>query len=530
MNQGESQVLMGGTGSGKSTLCFMLNGLIPQFLGGQLTGVVTVNGRDTRDTSVWQQAGIVGLVFQDFDTQLVSTNVEMELSFPLEHLNPAISPAEMRNRIMEALDRVGLSGLARRDPLSLSGGQRQRLVIASILIREPRLLVMDQPLTDLDPQGRRQLMEVVDKLKKEGLTLVLAEHDPEEILDTEQISILDRGQVKWQGSPMELFSQPALPEQLEIRPLPIAECFTGLGLSRLPVTVEEAWMVTEERGLMLQSSWCQEQGFTGAGEKNRFDEVGETQEVLKLEQVFLTYPGDVRALKNVSLTIHAREIVAILGENGSGKSTLAKCFNGLLRPTRGQVFVCRNDARTMTISELAFRVGYVFQNPDHQIFAEMVWEEVAFGSKNVGCSSEECEQRVAEALGAVGLGNRDVKHLDPFSLTKGERQRVAVASVLAAKLNILIFDEPTTGLDAQETDRMMNMIRYLNRQGHTILIVTHAMWLAAQYAHRCVLLKDGQILAHGPTRSIFADPELVSQLRWTFPPLPFSVNAGGRRG
>ena len=480
--KGETVVLMGRAGSGKSTLCFTLNGLIPHFLTGQFSGVVRINGRDTQGHHVWHQAGKVGLVFQDFETQLVSTNVEMELAYPLGYLEPPLTSREMTQRIQWALEKVGLAGLERRDPLSLSGGQRQRLVVASLLASQPGLLVLDHPMTDLDPEARRQLRELFTRLQREGITILISEQESEEVVHADRICILDAGEVVWEGSPRDFFCRPEVSKSHGIRPPALAECFMDLELSTLPGTVEDAWKLADDVGLILDppQSLVQEEGVdSGQGNSKPFL----SRPLIRVEEVSFLYEGGSKALENISFSIAPGEFVAVVGQNGSGKSTLAKLFNGLLIPSSGYVFMAGKDTRVATVNELAKVVGYVFQNPDHQIFAETVQEEVAFGARNIGCSPEECEQRIQEALAAVGLNQEKSKCLDPFSLTKGERQRVAVASVLAAKPSLLVFDEPTTGLDAKETDRMMEMIRLLNRQGHTIMMITHSMRLVGRVCH-----------------------------------------------
>ncbi|MGH7207970.1 MAG: ATP-binding cassette domain-containing protein, partial [Nitrospiraceae bacterium] len=224
VGRGESVALMGRTGVGKSTLCYALNGLVPRLIPGRWSGQVTVNGHDTASRPVWQQAGMVGLVFQDFEAQLLSTNVTMELAFPLEHLPQPLSPAAMASRSERALEQVGLSGLNHRDPLSLSGGQRQRLVIASILIREPALLVLDEPMTDLDPEGRRTLFSLLASMKAGGTALIVAEHDPEDAVAADRVCILDHGAVVWDGPPRLLFGDPDIPPWYGIRPLPLVSC------------------------------------------------------------------------------------------------------------------------------------------------------------------------------------------------------------------------------------------------------------------------------------------------------------------
>ena len=505
---GELVSVMGATGSGKSTLCYTLIGLIPHHLRGRLSGKILVNGVDTRSQSVWERAGTVGLLFQEFESQLVSTNIEMELAFPMEHLShPAAgaAPALMREQIKRTLDLVGLAGLQHRDPRSLSGGQRQRLVIASILVRQPALIALDEPFTDLDPKGRAALGTLLRDLRRSRTALLVVEHDPEEAVLANRVCVLDQGRMLWEGNPRTLFGRTAgqqFAHQFGLGPLPIARCFEGLGMIELPVSVEEAWRVADEDSLTLtkpnNDPFRPDRGSDESSQAER-------PVIVHIEDVAYEYEPGHAALDTLSLEVRQGEFLAIIGENGSGKSTLAGLLNGLRQPTRGSVSVYGRDTRRLTVGQLAAMVGYVFQNPDHQIFAETVAEEVAFGPRNLGLTGAKCEHRVREALQAVGLDAPEVRQADPFSLTKGDRQRVAVASVLAAKPDILIFDEPTTGLDARETQRMMGMLKRLHQEGYTIIIVTHALSLVAAYAHRCLVLRSGRVLADGPTRRVFGE-------------------------
>ena len=518
VSQGETVALMGRGGSGKSTLCFTLNGLIPQFVSGTFSGEVRINGQDIRPLRVSDLAGKVGLVFQDFETQLVSTNVEMELGHPLEYVNSPLSLCETAQRIRWALEKVGLSGLERRDPFSLSGGQRQRLVLASLLVVRPGIFVLDQPMTDLDPEARTQFRALFDALRGEGLSIIFSAHEPEEVMSADRVCVLHEGQIVWDGPPASFFREPTLSTENGIRPNSLVECFSGFSLASLPVTVEEAWKAADEFGLTLDPP-------PSVFQDERVGPVRETsgkmqnKPVLEIEHVSFSYEGEANAVEDLSLSIGKGEFIAIVGKNGSGKSTVGKLLNGLLLPSTGQILVGGHDTRSTAVSDLAKVVGYVFQNPDHQIFAETVCEEVAFGARNIGCTQEECDLRVRESLAAVGLDEEMSRNQDPFSLTKGERQRVAVASALATKPEVLIFDEPTTGLDAEETDKMMDMFRLLNRQGHTIIMITHTMRLVAEYALRCVVVSQGQLVADGSTREIFSQPTLLESCSLEVPPL-----------
>jgi energy-coupling factor transporter ATP-binding protein EcfA2 len=529
IGRGETVAIMGASGAGKTSLCYTLNGLIPILLPGDWSGNVSVNGIPTTSRPVWRQADTVGVVFQDFETQLISTNVQMELAYPLEHLAERLSSEQMKQRMAQVLARVGLGGMEHRDPLTLSGGQRQRLVIASILVREPSLLVLDEPTTDLDPSGRQDLQTILANLRGTGVTLILVAHDPEEAVRADRICVLQRGKLVWLGPPRELFSSPQLPARYGLRPLDLAQCFVALNLPA-PLTVQEAWDLADEHGLSVephaakplpvtQCRFREESSLTSGAITRTTIADPDNCPLIEVRHVSYEYEHGVKVLVDVFLTIRSQEFVAIIGQNGSGKTTLAQLLNGLQMPTEGQVSIDGQDLRTASSGQLAGTVGYVFQNPDHQIFAESVGEEVAFGPRNLGCSPDECHVRVAMALAAVGLDRPGILDVDPFSMTKGERQCVAVASVLAARPRILIFDEPNTGLDAEETDRMMQMIQDLNRQGHTIIMVTHTLSLVARYAQRCILMHQGRVLAHGSPREIFADPILLKQAGLQVPPL-----------
>ncbi len=517
IQQGEWVAVMGARGSGKSTLCQSLNRLIPRFAPGEFSGTIKINGMPNADLPVSSYAGMVGLVFQDFDTQLISSNVEREIAHPLEYLEPSIPLEKMKERINWAMHQVALQDFASRDPLTLSGGQRQRLVLASVLASFPSLLVLDQPMTDIDPKARKQLQGLIDRLREQGATILLSEQEVEEVLHADRLLILDHGSICWEGTPREFFQCPDLARRYGISSLPLAECFADFGLSALPVTVEEAWQVTDELGLKLEST----HDVHTAGYLVTDQPAGRGAEspLVCLKSVSFGYVDSMPVLKDVSLSIAQGEFVAVLGENGSGKSTLSKLLNGLLLPTKGEVVVGGHNTKTTSMRELSRVVGYVFQNPDHQIFAETVWDEVGFSVRNHGFSTEECDRRIVEAITAVGLDADHSQFQDPFSLTKGERQRVAVASILAMKPDLLIFDEPTTGLDIRETDRMMDTIYSLHQQGHTIIIITHTIELVAKYATRCVLMNEHTILADGATRSIFSDPSLLQAASLAVPSL-----------
>jgi energy-coupling factor transport system ATP-binding protein len=499
--RGEFVALMGRTGAGKSTMCFTLNGLVPRFFPGSFGGTVRLNGSDIASRRVGELVETLGLVFQDFETQLFSSDVESEVAFALESL--LVPRSEMDARIQEALEAVRLAYVAGRDPATLSGGEKQRLAIASVLAARPEILVLDEPTTDLDPVGRADVLAVVAGLRAQGKTALMAEHGTEEVAGADRLLVLADGAVAYDGSPEELLSAPERTWELGIRPLDMPALFETIGHEERPLGVEAA------AELLRAGGWGVDEARLGevrAADVARAQQYGDV--IVSIRDVSFSYNGH-DALRGVSLDVRQGEFVAILGQNGCGKTTLAKHLNGLLQPGDGAVLVRGQATTEVAVAELARTVAYVFQNPDHQIFMDRVEDEVAFGPRNLGVPADETGDRVREALEAVDLVGYEDRN--PFVLTKGERQRVAVASALAARPQVIILDEPTTGLDGVQQKSMMDLLRRLNEAGHTIIVITHSMWGASTYAHRVVLMSGGRTLADAPVREVFGDAELLAQ-------------------
>lgn len=501
LKRGEFLMLMGPSEAGKSTLAATFNGLIPHFHLGKLKGNVTVMGRNTKDFTVAQMAEIVGMVFQDFEAQLFSTNVELEVAFGPE--NFAVDREEIRRRIDENLSYVGLEASRNRPPSTLSGGQKQKLAIASVLALKPQVLVMDEPTTDLDPISKMGVFEITHRLcKRDDLTLMIVEHETEEALFADRIALIKDGVLIKVGPTREILSDVDTLEELGVMPLGIPKFFKRIGMSDLPLTPDEGVEAFKNLDIKISKN---------AYEKKISDEKEaleiHNKPLIECKDLSHTYAGEVKALTGVSLDIFEGEIVAIIGQNGSGKTTLAKHFNGLLMPTEGTIDVNGIPTSEQGIFKLGQSVGYVFQNPDHQIFSEKVFDEVAFSPRLRKFSEKEVNERVTEALEAVGLAGQEEE--DPFTLTKSGRQRVAVASVLASNPDVLILDEPTTGLDYSEQRSMMNMVQKLNENGSTIIFITHHMWVVAEYAKRSFVMKNGNIILEGTTREVFSQGEVL---------------------
>ncbi|MBV8773651.1 MAG: energy-coupling factor ABC transporter ATP-binding protein, partial [Deltaproteobacteria bacterium] len=445
LKPGEMVGIMGSSGAGKSTLAKCLNRLVPAFERGQFDGIVLIHGQSLEGARVSDLSPLVGMVFQDFEAQLFSTNVALEVAFTMQQVG--MLREEIAARIEPALSAVGLAGFAHRDPTSLSGGEKQRLAIAAVLALRPRVIVLDEPTTDLDPEGKAEVFALIRQLREQGLTLIVIEHEADELRGCDQLLILHEGQVLAQGPPASVLIQLDLLESCGIHPPDLNRALALLGIRAHAATVDEAEALIRQNFVIEDHSEQQTRFATIRPELENAAARSITVDapLADAESLSFAYPYGPPVLHAINFRIHPGEFVAIVGQNGSGKTTLAKHLVGLLTPTEGRILLDGRDRTSLSPANTAHTVGYVFQNPDHQIFASTVEAEIAFGPRNFGLEDEQIEQRVAEVLHAVNL--EDARERDPFLLSKGERQRLAVASVLALRPRLLILDEPTTGLD-----------------------------------------------------------------------------------
>ncbi len=499
----EFAVIMGPNEAGKSTLCLMLNGLIPHLVKGEMSGRVRTCGIDTQEHPVKTLFPHIGLVLQDFESQLFSTVVELEVAFAPENLG--LEVPEIEDRIGRALDLAGLTALRGRQPATLSGGQKQLLAVASVLSLEPPILCFDEATTDLDPENKRRIFKLARRLlDRRKQTLIMVEHETEEALAADRIVLMKDGHIVADGPPDEILRDTAKLEDCRVMPLQVTDLFQRMGCGDLPLNLDEAGDIWRKNLFEFDES---------AGEKLRNSDSKREKRygpaLIEVKGAHFSYGQDIEALRGVDLEIREGEFVAILGQNGSGKTTLAKHLNGLLKATGGEVRIGEKNAAEMSAADLGRRVGYVFQNPDHQIFEETILDEVMFGPRKLGGDDEKAREQAREALETVGLWER--REEDPFMLTKGLRQKVAVASILATEPHAIVMDEPTTGLDYGELRQMMSLVNRLNEDGHTIIMITHCVWIAAQYAHRTILMSGGKIVADGPTRKVFAEEDLLAE-------------------
>ena len=512
VRKGEFLSIMGPTGAGKSTLCLTLNGIIPQSLSGKMNGSVVVEGMNTLAHGVHVLTSKVGIIFQEPESQLFSMNVGEEVSFGPENLG--VPPDEIRKRVDWALSVVRMEQFRERSPFRLSGGQKQRVAIAAALSMMPSILVLDEPTSGLDPIGKMEVFSVVHDLKKmRNMTVVMVEHESEEIARfSDRVVVMDQGRIVLEGAPRDVFSRAQTLLDIGLNVPQVSELSEKMNQKFGPsrpysfLTLQEA----EESILRDFSKSKARSGAspeTGKTEQRRSTVANDQPPAVEVKDLHFEYEKDTEVLTGINLSINRGECVAIVGQNGSGKTTLVKHFNGLLRPTSGKIIVNGIETAGKTIAQLSKTVGYLFQNPDHQIFSASVEEEIAFGPKNLGADPEETERRVAEALKLVRL--EEYRKVPPSTLGLGQRRKVTLASIVAMKPDVMILDEPTTGIDWNGSIQLMDSVRELNKQGHTIITITHSMRVVAQYAERTIVLANGKIILDGPTREVFSRPDVL---------------------
>ena len=509
VKKGEILMITGPSGAGKTTVCRLLNGLIPQYFRGKLEGKVLINGIDTKKTTIGHLSQTVSLLFQDPASQLVCPTVMDEVAFGPENLG--VDPVEIRQRVDENVKVVRLGGYEERNPHSLSGGEQQACALAAIMAMKPEVYVLDEPTSNLDPIGSHQVLNLLVELtRREKKTMIIVEHKMEELLPlVDRLIVMDKGRIILEGEVRKLLENVELMENLGLKPPQVTLLASKLKkhvpLEKFPLTLEEGIELFQKvLGDRMRVKEARIKPEPPPSVEKKTD-----KEIIRVKDLWYVYPGGVTALRGINLTIYEGEFLSVIGQNGSGKTTLVKHFNGLLKPTKGKVTVYDVDTSRASISELSKKVGYSFQNPDHMLCSETVRKELAFGPINLGFSKEEIEGRVANAAEKLGL--KDVLDEKPFSLSKGERQRVAIASLLTMGPKVLIVDEPTTGQDYRMSKEIMDMCKALNKEGNTIVVITHDMNLAAEYSERVVVLKDGEILCEGTPKEVFSQVEVLEK-------------------
>lgn len=498
VERGEFIGLAGKSGCGKSTLLYHLCGIIPHAVNGHKEGKVEVCGLDTVKHEIPELSTHVGMVFQNPEVQLFSVTVEDEVAFIAENLNYPVQ--KIRESLDFSLDAVGIDDLRERYPFELSGGEKQRVAIASAISVKPEVLVLDEPTSELDSAGTEKVLEVLHRLNQAGMTIILAEHHLDEVSRyLDRLIIMEDGRIIADDKPGTIFKDRIF-ESIGLRPPQTVEMGLMLGFSKLPLSVNEALDIFNTIPTITRKITNQKV---------------QSEKIVEIKDLNFLY-GDKRVLCNVNLSVDKGEMVGLLGPNGSGKTTLAMVMVGLLKPNQGSVRVNGLDPQKDR-KKLVQTVGFLFQNPEHQLFCDSVRSELAYGLEG--------EEVVDEVINRMGLKKFRDNH--PLTLSRGERQRVATATALVKKPEIMIIDEPTTGQDWYHVSSFMNLVKKLNQEGVTIILITHDMRVAAEYCQRLVVMKNGSILLDGDTRSVFSEIDLLREADLKPTPLTeISLKAG----
>ena len=537
IEDGEFFCILGGNGSGKSTFAKHLNALLQPD-----AGTVRINGMDASDPElVYDIRSTAGMVFQNPDDQLVATLVEDDVAFGPENLG--VPSAQIAQRVREALKGVGLVGFERHETHALSGGQKQRVALAGVIAMEPRVLILDEASSMLDPRGRKGLMKVCRALHDRGMTIVMITHVMEEAAEADRVAVFRAGRVAMLGAPEEILTRADELAQLNLD-MP-ASCCLGRALRAkgVPVCaqVREADMVAEIAQVYAERSGADVAGRPSASDSRVLDHASSaadgmvaSEPVIEISHLSHSYtlsarerrrwrkhsttvgasgkqtlwgndPNSPWALRDVSLTVRRGEFLGLAGHTGSGKSTLVQHLNGLIRPQEGSVCALGLDLSSKKgAAAVKAKVGVVFQYPERQLFAETVAQDVAFGPRNLGLPQDEVVRRVATSLARVGLDLAAIGDKSPFELSGGQQRRVAFAGVLAMEPEVLVLDEPMAGLDPAARRDFLELIDRLHREGLTVVMVSHSMDDLANCCDRIVVMNEGAVFADGTPAQVFA--------------------------
>ncbi len=520
IKKGEFIALLGRNGSGKTTFSKQLNAILRPS-----EGTVTVDEMGTKDAEkLYDIRQHVGMVFQNPDNQMVAANVEEEVAFGPENLG--MESDTIVARVKQALEQVRMWKRRKTAPNHLSGGQKQRIAIAGILAMHPDYIVLDEPTAMLDPKGRKEVMEALQRLNQEQeMTVILITHDMEEAALASRVILLADGQMRFDGRPEKFFGADALlaemgmeaPLSYRVRKLIDSDVFEKkIGDARVEeATIDKREKVAEYDKTGREWEASSELVDKKKNKKAEAETDEKNQDLLSLQHVSYIYsPGTAYekvALDDVNLSLGKGEIVGLAGHTGSGKSTMIQLLNGLLKPTSGTVTFEGKDihAKGYSGNYLRSKVGMVFQYPEHQMICDTVWEDVAFGPGKQSLTEEACNARVEEALRFVDLPEKYYQ-ASPLQLSGGQKRRVAIAGVLAMHPEYIILDEPAAGLDAAGKREIFDRIRRMSReQGIGVLLVSHSMEDLAEYADRIIVLDDGKKILDDRPAEVFAERETL---------------------
>lgn len=492
--KGEKVLILGPSGSGKSTLAQCLNGIIPNIHKGQAQGQVRIAGQNIFKQSIYDKSQLVSTVLQDPDGQFIGLTVAEDLAFALE--NDCADQSEMKDKVALWAERLDLTSLLNHRPQDLSGGQKQRVSLAGVLIDESPILLFDEPLANLDPKSGQETIDLIDKIHKEvGATTIIIEHRLEDVLyrPVDRILLVNDGELLFNGSPDELLSSTLLLENGIREPLYVTV------LRQLGFDTRRAQNLSQLDDLDLSDLALPDRVL-----KDKKDSSSDS--ILKVEGLSVSYGDNPAIIEDLSFSLKKGERLAIVGKNGAGKSTLAKALCGFV-PSQGKLTYKGQDISQDSIAGRSERIGFVLQNPNQMISQTMIFDEVALGLRLRGIEEAEVEERVHEVLKTCGLYS--FRKWPISALSFGQKKRVTIASILVLKPEIIILDEPTAGQDYKTYTDIMNFLDSLQKQGHTIVMITHDMQLMLEYSDRCLVVVEGKVIADDNPVTILNQKDLL---------------------
>ena len=498
---GERVLIAGPSGCGKSTLAGCINGLNPFSNPGECSGELIVDGVDAPKSSIFQLSAHVGTVLQDPDGQFIGLTVGEDIAFALE--NSCMPQDEMHEITRHAAELVGIQDHLDYAPHELSGGQKQRVSLAGVMVDQVKILLFDEPLANLDPATGKQTIELIDEIQeKTDTTVVIIEHRLEDVLwrDVDRIVLMGDGKILADLHPDELLSTRLLEENGIREPLYLTALrYAGVELApaKKPAHVDSVVIDKADRKKMTDWFWSRP-----AAEAEK-----EHEPLLEVRNLTFGYERGRQTLRDVSLTIQKGEMVSIVGKNGAGKSTFSKLVCGFETPDSGEILFQGRNLLQENIRHRAKHIGYVMQNPNQMISKTMIFDEVALGLRLRGIEETEVEERVHEVLKTCGLYS--FRKWPISALSFGQKKRVTIASILVLKPEIIILDEPTAGQDYKTYTDIMNFLDSLQKQGHTIVMITHDMQLMLEYSDRCLVVVEGKIIADDNPVTILNQKELL---------------------
>jgi energy-coupling factor transport system ATP-binding protein len=496
---GEFVLIVGGSGSGKSSLIRSIASLAPDFYGGKQEGDIFINNKNLKTTNRRKLVQTLGIVFQNPESQLVMTDTEQEIAFGLENIGT--EEKTIKRRIMEVTSALSLSDFKNSFIAQLSGGQKQKVALASVLAMQPEILLLDEPTSQLDPIAGEEILTMVRRLNEEnGTTVILVEQKLERCFHfADRILVMEEGKIVKDSRDIGEIVKWAVKKENQYIP-PLSKLFAKAGYRDIPLTIKSGRNIIGKENLMKEESKVVK---TIPEKSNNIE-----KSILKMKNIWFNYDSEHEVLRNINLDIKKGSFSVIMGENGGGKTTLLKILNGLLRPTKGKVEVMGRNIKKLKIEEISKNVGYLSQNPKDYLFLPTVKEEMEFTIKNLHLEKEAYIDDLLDKLEIL-----EYKDSNPRDLSTGERQRVALATVLASNPRILLLDEPTRGLDYDIKEKLGKILKKFQEEGMTIIMVTHDIEFAAEYAEDVILLYEGDIIEKGNkkevlTKSTFYSPQI----------------------